>query len=88
MTTEELEKRLTQFIFAFESVFDNDWEFTHTNLQDEFRHIFVSPSGTFLNPDVEDEGNNWGNRGALLDAYRDLIGAMKERGIYSELGEG
>ena len=88
MTTEELEARLSHFICAFEGLFDNDWDFTIGNLSDEFRDLFVSNDGTFLNPNVADEHNNWNNRGVLLDAYRDLIMVMKERGIYSVPNEG
>lgn len=32
----------------------------------------ISENGTFLNPMVEDEIEDWGNRGALLDQYRNL----------------
>lgn len=32
----------------------------------------VSKDGTFLNPKVEDETEDWGNRGRLLELYREL----------------
>jgi hypothetical protein len=32
----------------------------------------ISPGGTFLEPKIEDEVENWGNRAALLEAYRKL----------------
>jgi hypothetical protein len=87
MKDEELEKHIASFVNSFEVAFDNDWEFTHTNLQDEYRHLYVSPSGTFISPEVGDEYDNWANRGALLESYRDLVTLLKERGIYAEIGE-
>jgi hypothetical protein len=84
MSNDTLEKQLSDFIFAFEGVFDNDWEFTQNNISPEHADLFIGKGGSFLNPLVSDEGNNWGNRGALLSAYRNLVETMKNRGIYQE----
>lgn len=32
----------------------------------------ISPDGTFINPKIDDETEDWGNRGKLLKAYRKL----------------
>ena len=32
----------------------------------------IAENGTFVNPNVEDETEDWGNRGALLSEYRKL----------------
>jgi hypothetical protein len=45
------------------------------------RNIYISPKGTFIVPLVEDEQNNWANRGSLLSAYRELIGYIKTNKI-------
>ena len=58
------------FIEHFELVFDNDWEYTAAALQ--IPDDFVNNEDTFQNPHVEDEANNWANRGSLLAAYRRL----------------
>jgi hypothetical protein len=73
-----LGKRLAEFLQQFELVFDDDWEFSQTCLGDDNRDSFVADGGTFLNPGVRDEANNWGNRGSLLRAYRHLVEAMAD----------
>lgn len=83
----ELKSTLERFIDAFENVFDTDWAYTKemlgvyngTNEQRESEKkgdddiiYIISPDGTFLNPKVDDETENWGYRGELLAAYRQL----------------
>ena len=41
----------------------------------------ISEDGTFVDPMVDDEDNNWANRGSLLKCYRDLVECMKKCGI-------
>jgi hypothetical protein len=55
------------FLDSFEVVFGHDWEHTKNSL-----HIANTGSqdGTLIDPGVEDEGDNWGNRGGLLASYR------------------
>lgn len=76
---------MREFIEAFETVFDADWEYTKSMLgireesaeQKAFAEKmglegidFIAPSGTFLHPQVDDEVEDWGNRGLLLQRYR------------------
>ncbi|MBK7573415.1 MAG: hypothetical protein IPI10_18100 [Bacteroidetes bacterium] len=77
----ELKDALAKFVDAFEQVFDNDWRYTKENLgirdrpaenDDEDSIPFISRDGTFLNPKVEDETENWGHRAKLLNEYRRL----------------
>ena len=53
---------------GFECIFDDDWSMTVNTYSCEYS---ISPFGTFLNPKVEDESNNWGNRGGFLQSYRE-----------------
>ena len=55
------------FLADFENVFDHDWDLTKDRIGDA---DFVS--GTFINPGVSDESDNWANRGSLLASYRRL----------------
>lgn len=66
---------------AIEAVFHFDWDFTKDALGigDNYVGSYVAPGATFLEPHVCDESNNWGNRGSLLAAVRQLRGAL-ERG--------
>lgn len=78
---------LKEFIKTFEEVLDKDWEYTKEMLgipeeTDEQKANakamgletieIISENGTFLNPKVEDETENWGHRGKLLKLYREL----------------
>jgi hypothetical protein len=73
-----LQQRLTSFMHSFEWVFDGEWEvFTEAVIRDT-DHIYIAEGGTFLNPGVEDESNNWANRGSLLGHYRRLKAIMEE----------
>ena len=67
------------FLQSFEFTFDGDWPHTLTILSAGQRtfELFIKPDGTFLNPGVEDETSNWANRGALLNAYRELLRALE-----------
>ena len=87
----DLESALVRFMSCFETVFDVDWEHTmltmgmEDSLPDYVIADFYTKDGTFLNPKVPDESNNWGCRGALLEAYRELIHEMMESGYDWEL---
>lgn len=65
----ELKDALTKFVDAFEQVFDKDWSYTKEQFQ---IHDYISHDGTFLNPKVDDETEDWGHRAILLDEYRRL----------------
>jgi len=57
------------FVDAFETVFgENDWVHTKEVIKHQDRYI----QGTFIQPGVADEYNDWENRGRLLAAYRCL----------------
>ena len=79
--------RVREFLDAFEEVFDRDWAYTKEMLgiQDEtpaqkaeaaklgLETIpIIAGDGTFVHPKVEDEIEDWGNRGRVLAAYRAL----------------
>ncbi|HEU0141644.1 MAG TPA: hypothetical protein VFQ79_18115 [Bryobacteraceae bacterium] len=74
----ELETAVLHFVETFTLVFDHDWDMTKGIITDPW---YISPSGTFINPKVTDESNNWANRGALLNAYRNLLALLKERDL-------
>lgn len=72
----ELNQLISEFMISFELVFDSDWDFTESCIEDG---SYIN--GTFIDPQVEDERNNWGNRGGLLKAYRALVDYIKKNGI-------
>lgn len=69
VVSEEFLNKAKNLVTLFELVLDQDWEMTKSCLNDE---LFLSKDGTFLNPKVEDESNNWANRGSLLASYREF----------------
>ena len=84
---DRLKYSLERFLSAFETVFDRDWPYTKQMLgvTDETKEQAenlksigletihaISPNGTFLNPEVDDETEDWGHRSELLSAYRAL----------------
>ncbi len=89
----DLENSISKFIEVFEQVFDKDWSYTKERLsiEDETEEqrrnsivagletiYFISSNGTFINPKVEDEAEDWGNRGALLNEYRRLKNLLSQ----------
>lgn len=69
---QNIEAELRDFLEHFEWVFHNDWEMSRACLRDDNFKFYIEENGTFLNPQVDDESNNWANRGALLASYRRL----------------
>lgn len=68
----EFSGAVADFLDKFELVFgDADWPITLANLQADAKYL-IDPNGTFIDPGVTDESNNWHNRGSLLAAYRRL----------------
>lgn len=63
---------LRQFLWDFEGVFHQDSDFARTAIQNDPSGLLIDHDGTFLEPGVEDEANNWANRGNLLASYRAL----------------
>jgi len=66
---------VAEFVGAFEVVFRYDWSYSKGMIGDE------PPGATFIEPGIEDETEDWGSRGALLEKYRRLVSAMQSRGI-------
>ena len=75
----ELIKALREFVSMFELVFDGDWEMTRDCMENP--EYLIAKEGTFITPLVDDESNNWWNRGSLLAAYRNLLSCMEKCGI-------
>jgi len=75
----ELLDAVSSFVSSFELVFDIDWELTQSIIADPKHFI----EGTFIHPNVEDESNNWWNRGSLLGSYRHLKALLVYR--FSEI---
>jgi hypothetical protein len=87
MRTENFDQALLEFLESFEEVFHNDWTYTKEMLgiheetgepgqiaqQLDLEPLYmISPEGTFIEPKVADEIEDWGNRGRLLEKYRKL----------------
>lgn len=69
---QEIVELASEFLERFRLVFEYDWEFTQATLQIPAESHFIAAGGTFINPGISDESNNWANRGALLSTYRRL----------------
>lgn len=72
---EELQQALSEFVGAFEVVFRYDWEYSKSMIGDE------ADGATFIEPGLEDETEDWGARGALLEKYRKLVEVMKKNDL-------
>ena len=75
MKDTEFEKAVAEFVGAFEVVFRYDWQYTKERIGDE------EEGATFIEPGLEDETEDWGARGALLEKYRRLMAVMQERDL-------
>ena len=86
----DFQRALLAFLTSFKLVFGYDWEFSRDIFQSDSLGWYIQDGHTFLNPGVEDESNNWGNRGGLLASYRHLLAVMEQMGLRSEYfpGEG
>jgi hypothetical protein len=81
MPDDDLREALARFMGAFEEVFERDWEYARAMLSTANVDGFIAPDATFLNPGVEDEAEDWGARGELLERYRELLRVMARHGI-------
>jgi predicted house-cleaning noncanonical NTP pyrophosphatase (MazG superfamily) len=70
------EKLVANFVGGTQAIFEWDWEHTKSCLDGESLQYFIASNGDFLNPNVDDEGNNWANRVAFLESYRKLKSFM------------
>ncbi|EDY18582.1 hypothetical protein CfE428DRAFT_3967 [Chthoniobacter flavus Ellin428] len=90
--TDETLTAVREFLEAFEEVFRDDWQYTKSMLgirgetpeQTEAARKMgletidlIAPDGTFLEPRVDDEIEDWGARGGLLARYRRLKTLME-----------
>jgi hypothetical protein len=73
----ELLEKLQEFMGAFEILFHHDWEYSKDMIGDEEKDM------SFLNPGLEDETEDWGARGELLEKYRNLRAEMNKRKLKS-----
>lgn len=64
---------------AFEMLFHHDWDYAKSMIGDEREGC------TFLKPGLDDEEEDWGSRGELLEKYRKLRSAMDARDLTSKL---
>ena len=72
-TNPEFLSAFLHFFNQFEAVFgDADWEMTRDVLTCDSLDLYIHPNGTFLEPGIGDESDNWHNRGSLLACYRRL----------------
>jgi hypothetical protein len=75
----ELKKATAEFVWAFETVFHHDWRWSRSMLMP--MNGKIAEDGTFVEPKVEDEEEDWGFRAILLEKYRKLRAVMDARGI-------
>jgi hypothetical protein len=80
--TESLLDAMTQFVGAFEVVFQADWPYTLSNLKPGNVDGWIAPGHDFLDPGLP-EPSNWGARVALLGAYRRLVAQMEAQNLPS-----
>lgn len=80
MQDREFEQLVREFLKAFETVFGSDWTYTLGQLHPINRPHYIKEGATFLEPDVEDEANDWGYRAMLLEKYRALKSLLSQRG--------
>ena len=74
MKLDDFETAVAEFVWAVEEVFGRDWAYTESM----FREV---GDGTFLEPQIEDEAEDWGNRSFFLERYRKLRRIMQKIGI-------
>jgi hypothetical protein len=79
MDDPELTKAVAEFMWAFEQVFHHDWGYAQAMLLPA--NGMIAENGTFLEPRVADEVDDWGYRAMLLERYRKLKALMEARGI-------
>jgi len=89
----KIKTTVEQFISLFEEVFDKDWKYSkemmgiYDQTEEQKRNAkemgletidIIADDGTFINPKIEDETEDWGYRGALLEKYRELKVLLKK----------
>lgn len=79
------EKALIDLTNAMYAVFENDWYHTRMMIVEDDVGGFIGKSATFLNPEVEDESQDWANRAGLLEAYRRAVSVLSKNGSIKEI---
>ncbi len=79
MDDRELHDALRELMWAFEMVFHHDWPYALVMLNP--CNGMIAEDGTFLEPRVADETEDWGHRAMLLERYRRLRALMAARGL-------
>ena len=79
--SQQFNSLISNFLTSFHAVFEDDWDHTIQSLDPEWLKHYVTPGSTFINPNVADEQNNWGNRGSLLASYRELVSFILDNGL-------
>ncbi len=89
----KIKNSIEEFLSLFEEVFDKDWKYSkemmgiYDETEEQKRNTqemglesidIIADDGTFINPKVEDETENWGYRGTLLEKYRELKKLLKQ----------
>ena len=75
MNENDMAQALQEFVGAFEVVFRYDWDYTKVMIGVE------SDGANFIEPQLDDEAEDWGARGALLEKYRELMAVMKANSL-------
>lgn len=78
---EAFERLVMHFLGGTEAIFEMDWQHTRSCLEGDNMQYYIDSNGSFLNPNVPDEGNNWANRVGYLEAYRKLQSFVSQHGI-------
>ena len=79
MNDPELEQLVGEFLKIFEAVFGSDWKHTLMMMYPFDNSSYIQEGATFIEPNVEDEYDDWGNRGMLLEKYRALKSLLAQR---------
>jgi hypothetical protein len=79
MHDRELQNALVELMWAFEMVFHHDWPYTRVMLVPF--NAMIAEDGTFLEPRVANEVEDWCHRAMLLERYRKLRSLMDARGL-------
>ena len=75
MKLDEFEMAVAEFVWTVEELFDRDWDYTNLMFPS------INDGATFLEPDLDDEAEDWGNRAFFLERFRKLRRKMRELGI-------
>ena len=75
MKLDEFETAVAEFVWSVEELFDRDWQHTESMFSS------IEDGGTFLEPNLDDEAEDWGNRAFFLERFRKLRRSMQKLGI-------